>query len=276
MIRSVIMAANRQEILQMVAQLNTFKGQIETMREEGRSFYEKRDQQLISMSAQISKFIVSLSTTGVGTGPSSQEIPRPRLNQMAGTSTQKRTVALDQLPNTNGTSPKRFKENGAYGTDFTVDEEGFTIVHTDGACTNNGRAGAKAGIGVWWGHSLAHINLSEPVVGGRHTNNTAEIQAATLAIGQARGLSIRRLNIHTDSQFLINCITIWINNWKRNQWKTKDKKPVKNKEDLEALDHEIQQGDIEVKWTHVRGHSGIEGNEAADKLAVAGANKLKQ
>ncbi len=148
--------------------------------------------------------------------------------------------------------------------------EGFVVVHTDGACTANGKVGARAGVGVWWGDN-SPSNLSRPVTGGRHTNNTAEIQAATLAIAQARGLGISKLDIHTDSQFTINCVTKWMRNWKCNNWQTADKKPVKNREDLEALDREMAKGQLLLRWTHVRGHSGIYGNEQADRLAVAGA-----
>jgi len=155
-----------------------------------------------------------------------------------------------------------------------LDEEGYVIVHTDGACSSNGQAGARAGIGIWWSDSSRN-NVSRAVAGGRHTNNTAEIQAATVAIVEARKHRIKKLNIHTDSMFLINCITIWIKNWKVNSWKTKDKKPVKNKEDLTALDAEISKGDVQVKWTHVKGHAGILGNERADRLAVAGAMKAE-
>jgi len=154
---------------------------------------------------------------------------------------------------------------------FTLDADGYVTVFTDGACTNNGRTGAKAGIGVWWGAHLRDINLSQAVVGGRHTNNTAEIQAVTMALGQAQGMKIKKLNLHTDSEFVINCMTKWIQNWKRNNWRTAKKEPVKNKEDLVALDTILQESGVKVKWTHVRGHRGVHGNEQADRLANAGA-----
>ncbi|KAG8237063.1 hypothetical protein J437_LFUL005170 [Ladona fulva] len=143
---------------------------------------------------------------------------------------------------------------------FKVDSEGFVEVYTDGACTNNGYSRAKAGVGVWFGdgHSL---NVSEPVK-GRVTNNSAEIEAVTLAILHAKG---------ADSSFLINAITKWIKNWKRNNWKTANGEPVKNKDELILLD-KVKEG-IEVKFVHVSGHVGIHGNEAADALARAGAEK---
>lgn len=92
-----------------------------------------------------------------------------------------------------------------------------------------------------------------------------------LALEQARALGCRRINLHTDSKFVIRAMTGWIENWKRNGWRLATGEPVKNREDFERLD-ELCEG-IEVKWTHVRGHVGIEGNEQADQLARAGALK---
>jgi len=151
-----------------------------------------------------------------------------------------------------------------------VNGEGFTEVHTDGACPDNGKDNARAGVGVWWGHGHK-LNVSRPVARSKQTNNAAEIQAASIAIKQAVDNGISRFLINTDSQFLINCVTQWMSNWKRNGWMTKSKQPVKNREDLEELDDAMNSGKIQVKWNHVKGHAGIEGNEEADKLAVKGA-----
>lgn len=91
---------------------------------------------------------------------------------------------------------------------FETDNDGFVQVYTDGACSANGRYGAKAGLGVYWGegHSL---NVSEPV-SGRATNNCGEIQAATRAIQLAIDNGIDKLAIYTDSKFLINSVTKWM------------------------------------------------------------------
>ncbi|RZF44959.1 hypothetical protein LSTR_LSTR001920 [Laodelphax striatellus] len=121
---------------------------------------------------------------------------------------------------------------------FLISPDGVVIVYTDGACSNNGRSGARAGIGVWFNHSHP-LNVAAPVR-GRPTNNNAEIQAATEAIRQASKAGVRRLHIFTDSQFLINCITEWIYKWKRNDWVTTEGKPVKNKIELVELDECIQ------------------------------------
>ncbi|XP_054258155.1 ribonuclease H1-like [Macrosteles quadrilineatus] len=156
---------------------------------------------------------------------------------------------------------------------FIIDPDGFTVVYTDGACSNNGKRGAKAGIGIWFNHEHP-FNVAAPVQGNA-TNNNAEIQAATRAIHQAALAGIKRLNIHTDSQFMISCMTDWIKKWRKNNWMTSTGGPVKNKEQLVLLDKAINGMDA-VKWTHVRGHMGNIGNECADALAVQGATMYQQ
>ncbi|KAB7506758.1 Ribonuclease H1 [Armadillidium nasatum] len=110
---------------------------------------------------------------------------------------------------------------------FLVDSDGFLVVYTDGSCGFNGKHGAKAGCGVyfWRGSSNSHIdlfsNVSEPVK-GRATNNTAEIQAATYALELTKSAGFDKVIINTDSQFMINCASSWMPNWKKNNWKKKD------------------------------------------------------
>lgn len=79
------------------------------------------------------------------------------------------------------------------------------------------------------------------------------------------------MEIRTDSEFMIKSITEWMDGWKLKGWRTSAKEPVKNAEDFQRLDGLLQ--DVEVVWTHVDGHSGIDGNEAADVLAKEGAKK---
>ena len=77
------------------------------------------------------------------------------------------------------------------------------VVYTDGACFNNGFYGARAGVGVWWG--MGHYsNISAPAQ-GRQTNNSAEIEAATIAVQQAADMGLDSLTVITDSEFLISC-----------------------------------------------------------------------
>ncbi|XP_042232543.1 ribonuclease H1-like isoform X2 [Homarus americanus] len=187
----------------------------------------------------------------------------------------KRDDSSDSDEDSNGPSVVKKLNTGDSGgsdkTKFSTDSDGFLIVYTDGACEFNGRNGAKAGVGVYFGKDHP-LNVSEPVK-GRATNNTAEIQAASFALELAKASGFSKVSIHTDSQFMINCMTSWLKNWKKKNWVKSDGEPVKNKEDLIALDAASE--DLAVKWVHVKGHAGHEGNEIADKLARQGAKLYK-
>ncbi len=104
------------------------------------------------------------------------------------------------------------------------------------------------------------------------TNNRMELTAAIRALqALERASSIR---IITDSTYLRNGITQWIHGWRRNGWKTADKKPVKNADLWQELLDETARHD--VSWGWVKGHAGDEGNERADKLAQAEIKALKK
>ncbi|XP_072935714.1 ribonuclease H1 [Epargyreus clarus] len=150
---------------------------------------------------------------------------------------------------------------------FTEDNDGFVQVYTDGACSANGRSGAKAGLGVYWGDNHP-MNRSEPV-SGRATNNCGEIQAASCAIKTALQNGVTKLSINTDSKFLINSVTKWMPGWKRKGWKLQSGEPVKNEIDFKELDQ--LQDQLQIKWNYVEAHRGVHGNEMADQLAKAGA-----
>lgn len=143
------------------------------------------------------------------------------------------------------------------------------VVYTDGCCTMNGKHGACAGIGVYWGDD-SPLNLSEKLH-GRQTNQRAEIVAACRALEQAHSMKLEKLALYTDSKFTINGITKWVKNWKKKGWVLSTGGPVVNKEDFERLD-KLNEG-IEVSWMYVPGHSGHKGNEAADKLAKCGSKR---
>uniref|UniRef100_A0A8C4QEF1 Ribonuclease H1 n=1 Tax=Eptatretus burgeri TaxID=7764 RepID=A0A8C4QEF1_EPTBU len=142
------------------------------------------------------------------------------------------------------------------------------LVYTDGCCTKNGRVGASAGIGVYWGPNHP-LNLSEKLA-GRQTNQRAEIIAACRALEQATRSNFSKLVVYTDSKFTINGITKWVQKWKRCEWKLSTGNPVINRQGW-RLDELCQK--IDVNWIHVPGHSGYPGNEEADKLAKAGSTK---
>ena len=91
------------------------------------------------------------------------------------------------------------------------------VVYVDGACKNNGQSNAKGGCGIFWGH-FHPLNTSEQLLGGKQSNNCAELSAAIIAITQALKLKMTEIEIHTDSKYVKDGITKWIDQWKCNSW----------------------------------------------------------
>ncbi|KAG6331721.1 hypothetical protein ID866_7371 [Astraeus odoratus] len=152
-----------------------------------------------------------------------------------------------------------------------AEEKEYDVVYCDGACKGNGRAGSVAGIGVWWGHGDPR-NISERCPGDQ-TNNRAELIAIVRILETTPPLK-RKLLIKTDSRYCIQCATSWIFKWMSNGFRALDGQPVKNRaliKYLAALLHARRTTAQIVEFKHVRGHVGLEGNEAADRLANMGA-----
>jgi ribonuclease HI len=134
-------------------------------------------------------------------------------------------------------------------------------IWTDGACSGNPGPGG-------WGAVLRYGDRQKELKGGEGltTNNRMELTAAIEAL--------RSLNrsceviLHTDSQYLRGGVTSWIHGWKRNGWRTADKKPVKNEDLWRALDAAAEPHTIQWRW--VKGHANDELNERADQLARDG------
>jgi ribonuclease HI len=138
---------------------------------------------------------------------------------------------------------------------------GTVVIHTDGACSGNPGPGG-------WGAVLDYNGTRKELYGGEKdtTNNRMELMAAIEALkALKRGCKIE---MHVDSVYVKDGISKWIHGWKRNGWKTADKKPVKNVELWQALDEAIQRHDISWHW--VKGHAGHPDNERADELARMG------
>lgn len=132
-------------------------------------------------------------------------------------------------------------------------------IYTDGACSGN------PGIGGWGAVILIPENETINLNGGSNdtTNNQMELTATIEALKYFR--DSKNITIFTDSKYVMNGIETWINNWKKNGWKTTSKKPVKNKILWEQLDKEISKHKVEWNW--VKGHDGNRYNEKADYLA---------
>jgi len=134
-------------------------------------------------------------------------------------------------------------------------------VYTDGACSGNPGPGG-------WGAILISGPHRKEICGGepQTTNNRMELAAAIAALDTLKKPS--RVDLHSDSEYLRNGISTWIEGWKRNGWRTSAKQPVKNAELWQRLDAARQRH--EVKWHWVRGHAGHIENERADELAREG------
>jgi ribonuclease HI len=141
------------------------------------------------------------------------------------------------------------------------------IIHTDGACSGNPGPGG-------WGAVLDYNGKRKELSGGatQTTNNRMEIQAAVEALNALKRPC--EVEMHVDSQYVKDGITKWIHGWKKNGWKTADKKPVKNVELWQALEEAIQRH--EMSWHWVKGHVGHPENERADELARAGMAPYKR
>ena len=144
---------------------------------------------------------------------------------------------------------------------------GTVIVHSDGACSGNPGPGG-------WGAILDYNGTRKELCGGEAltTNNRMELMAAIMALE-----SLKRscpVEMHVDSNYVKDGITKWIHGWKKNGWKTADKKPVKNAELWQRLDAALAQH--KISWHWVKGHTGHDGNERADELARDGMAPYKR
>ena len=140
-------------------------------------------------------------------------------------------------------------------------------IHTDGACKGNPGPGG-------WGALLESRGREKEIFGGEAstTNNRMELTAVIRALETLKRAC--EVELYTDSQYVKNGIEQWIHAWKRNGWKTADKKPVKNAELWQRLDTARQRHDIEWHW--VKGHAGHPENERADELARLGMSEFKR
>tara|TARA_Y100001970_G_scaffold29255_1_gene36117 strand:+ start:3660 stop:4094 length:435 start_codon:yes stop_codon:yes gene_type:complete len=138
-------------------------------------------------------------------------------------------------------------------------------IYTDGACSGNPGPGG-------WGVLIQLDDKNIELSGGDNetTNNRMELMAAIKALEKIN--KDYKINLYTDSNYVKDGITSWISNWKKNSWKTANKKEVKNKDLWIRLDAAIEGKDI--SWIWVKGHAGNAGNEQADYLARSALEKL--
>jgi ribonuclease HI len=135
------------------------------------------------------------------------------------------------------------------------------VIYTDGACSGNPGPGG-------WGALLISGGHRKDICGGEpdSTNNRMELMAAIQALEALTKPC--KVELHTDSTYVMKGISEWIHGWKKRGWKTADKKPVKNEDLWRRLDQARLRHEVDWRW--VKGHAGHELNEHADALAGRG------
>ncbi|KAL2143062.1 hypothetical protein VTI28DRAFT_402 [Corynascus sepedonium] len=149
---------------------------------------------------------------------------------------------------------------------------GVLVIYTDGSSLGNGRLGAAAGVGVYFGPGDPR-NISERLKGETQTNQRAELTAILRAL-ETVDLT-QDVEIRTDSKYSIQCVTEWYINWERNGWMTRTG-PVKNQDLVQKVREKLEEREAKggrTQFIWVKGHDTDQGNIAADRLAVEGAQK---
>ena len=136
------------------------------------------------------------------------------------------------------------------------------VIYTDGACRGN------PGPGGWGAILIAANGTEKQLCGGERatTNNRMELMAAIQALEALNKPC--KVELHTDSQYVMKGITEWVRGWKARGWKTAAREPVKNEDLWRRLDEARARHDVDWRW--VKGHAGHELNERADELANLG------
>lgn len=149
---------------------------------------------------------------------------------------------------------------------MTESDTSVVDIYTDGACSGNPGPGG-------WGAILRWRGAEREIRGGERdtTNNRMELMAAIMALESlTRPVRVR---LHTDSTYVKDGITSWINRWKQKGWKTAGRKPVKNVDLWQRLETALAAHEIEWHW--VKGHAGHPENERADELARLGLQQAR-
>jgi ribonuclease HI len=139
-----------------------------------------------------------------------------------------------------------------------MDKKNKVEIYSDGACSGNPGPGG-------WGSVLLYNGHRRELAGGeaQTTNNRMELMAVIQALETLKRPC--EVLVHTDSTYVMKGMTEWLAQWKKRDWRTADRKPVKNVELWQRLEQAIHRHRVDWRW--VRGHSGVAENERADELA---------
>ena len=224
------------------------------------------------------------SHVAMGLGIQSEAAPRDSANLSGQPSPEKK----QKTANTTNLRPSAASilnllkdKSGTAKIDKEQDEDpAVQYIYTDGACSSNGTTAGRAGIGIFHATNDSR-NVSARLPGMHQTNQRAELFAVLKALEQlyhqildrTQSPTSRRVVIRTDSNYVIQAITDWSQRWERNGWRSKSGKPVVSKDLFQrarGMLSTLEEKGVVVGFEHVRGHSGVWGNEQADRLAVLG------
>lgn len=165
--------------------------------------------------------------------------------------------------------------------DPTQPAERIAEIFTDGSCVGNGKGVCFAGVGVYYGEGDPR-NVSMESYGdeeGPPTNQSTELMALVLATEEAdrmlREGEADRVHIFSDSQYGINCATIWYRNWLRNGWLNSSGRPVAHRRKIELVAQRLELWPGKLRLVKIKAHVGHAGNEAADQLAHSAADRAR-
>jgi ribonuclease HI len=152
------------------------------------------------------------------------------------------------------------------------------VVFTDGSCKRKKNSPIKCGYGIYFPNKELQ-SYSRPYLDDNLTNQRAELYAIYKAIrAVTHAFEFNTLNIYTDSEYSIKSLTVWINGWKKNNWKSSGNKDVMNQDIIKKIDEYMQKYKNKIIFHHVRAHTGksdynSQCNAIVDKLASDGADK---
>ncbi|XP_004535744.1 ribonuclease H1 [Ceratitis capitata] len=150
---------------------------------------------------------------------------------------------------------------------FNVSRNDYIDVYIGGHTENVGNWNCVAGYGVYFGKNHP-LNIAE-AASGRMTRNVGDIEAAIAAIESAIRVDIPKLCLHTSSEFLLNAVAFWMNNWQRNKWRNKEGKVIQNRKQFEKLYKLLHESPIDITWADAR-------KELCSSKCMKGVQKLAE
>lgn len=145
------------------------------------------------------------------------------------------------------------------------------VIYCDGACSGNPGPGGWGSILIFQG-KVRELGGGNAITTNNRMEMTAVMEALKVCLTNQTKINTRKIHVFTDSVYVIRGITQWIFGWKKRGWKNAENEQVSNQDiwqELDAVVQQLKKNQFEIKWSFVKGHSGIAGNERCDEIAVA-------